>query len=178
MIQKKTICLLLIVFVFALSVKADYAYHFKPIHKEFDQIAMRLNKADFNNERQDINPLWLDQLDSIARGEKNQQLKARAMYWRVRSTQMSAQPSQCIPMLQKALKAIALTFPLSPCWASRLKQAAAPSGMTPQTARPSRAMRIPSASPKTEPLQLRMAKWLLPPWSEHRSRLILFRSDS
>ncbi len=104
MIQKKTICLLLIVFVFALSVKADYAYHFKPIHKEFDQIAMRLNKADFNNERQDINPLWLDQLDSIARGEKNQQLKARAMYWRVRSTQMSAQPSQCIPMLQNALK--------------------------------------------------------------------------
>lgn len=101
---KKT-CLSVILWSLALTLFAgEYSYHFKPIQKDFDQIAERLNKADFENVRQDINPVWLDQLDSIARLNKNKQLEARAIYWRVRTTQMSAQPSECIPPLQKALK--------------------------------------------------------------------------
>ena len=101
---KKT-CLSVILWSLALTLFAgEYSYHFKPIQKDFDQIAERLNKADFENVRQDINPVWLDQLDSIARLNKNKQLEARAIYWRVRTTQMSAQPSECIPLLQKALK--------------------------------------------------------------------------
>lgn len=91
--------------LFSLAAFADeYSYHYKPIQKDFDQIATRLNQADYNNERQDIDPHQLDQLDSIARLSKNKQLHARAIYWRVRSTQMSAQPSQCIPLLRKALQ--------------------------------------------------------------------------
>ena len=98
-----TIAILLL--LFALTVSAgEYSYHFKPIQKEFDEIASRLNKADYDNVRQDINPQWLDQLDSIARVSKNKQLQARAIYWRVRSTQMGAQPAECIPLLQKALQ--------------------------------------------------------------------------
>ena len=102
--QKKT-CLSAVFLSLALSLFAgEYSYHYKPIQKDFDQIAERLNKADFDNVRQEINPVWLDQLDSIARTSKNKQLEARAIYWRVRTTQMSAQPSECIPLLQKALK--------------------------------------------------------------------------
>lgn len=83
---------------------AECKYYFSPIDKQFDQIAIEINRADYDNERQGINPSWLDKLDSIAKKSNNRQLKARAIYWRVRSTQMDAQPSLCLPMLKEALK--------------------------------------------------------------------------
>ena len=50
--------------LFSLAAFADeYSYHYKPIQKDFDKIATRLNQADYNNERQDIDPHQLDQLD-------------------------------------------------------------------------------------------------------------------
>ena len=104
MILRRLLIFLFAVLILVGTAKADYAYHFKPINKDFDEIAMRLNQADFAIERQSIDPHWLDQIDSIARKEGNKQLQVRAIYWRVRSTQMSAQPSQCIPLLEKALK--------------------------------------------------------------------------
>ena len=81
---------------------AECKYYFSPIDKQFDQIAIEINRADYDNERQGINPSWLDKLDSIAKKSNNRQLKARAIYWRVRSTQMDAQPSLCLPMLKEA----------------------------------------------------------------------------
>jgi len=83
---------------------AECKYYFSPIDKQFDQIAIEINRADYDNERQGINPSWLDKLASIAKKSNNRQLKARAIYWRVRSTQMDAQPSLCLPMLKEALK--------------------------------------------------------------------------
>ncbi len=104
MIHFRRILLLCSILLLAGVAKAGYTYHFKPIHEGFDAIAQRLNQADFANERQSIDPHWLDQLDSIAKKESNKQLQVRAIYWRIRSTQMSAQPSMCIPLLEKALK--------------------------------------------------------------------------
>ena len=104
MIHFRRILLLCSILLLAGVAKAGYTYHFKPIHEGFDAIAQRLNQADFANERQSIDPHWLDQLDSIAKKESSKQLQVRAIYWRIRSTQMSAQPSMCIPLLEKALK--------------------------------------------------------------------------
>ena len=104
MIHFRRLLLLCSILLLAGVAKASYTYHFKPIHEGFDAIAQRLNQADFANVRQSIDPHWLDQLDSIAKKESNKQLQVRAIYWRIRSTQMSAQPSMCIPLLEKALK--------------------------------------------------------------------------
>lgn len=86
-------------------IKADayaYAYNFKTIDRSFDGIARQLNQKDFDNERENISPSLLDRLDRIAAASDERQLKARAIYWRIRASQMSAMPSQCISQLEKA----------------------------------------------------------------------------
>ena len=82
---------------------SEYPYLFVPIEETFDNIARQLNRLDFDNERQQVSTLQLDSLDQLARQSSNQQLQARALYWRVRCTQMSASPPQCIEMLEEAL---------------------------------------------------------------------------
>jgi tetratricopeptide (TPR) repeat protein len=77
-------------------------YHFKPIDKAFDDIAKRLDQIDFDNKRTIVKPQWLDSLDKIAAQRNNKQLQARALYWRVRMSQMAAPPPECIKMLEKA----------------------------------------------------------------------------
>lgn len=80
-----------------------YDYHFRDIHPQFDDIARQLNQADYDNRRDSIDPALLDRLDQLAGQMGNNQLKARAIYWRVRIGQMSAQPAWCIGQLEKAL---------------------------------------------------------------------------
>lgn len=77
-------------------------YHFRPIDKEFDCIAQQLYTLDYRNQRDKADARQLDRLDAIARSRNNRQLKARAIYWRVRMGQMSAQPKACIALLNEA----------------------------------------------------------------------------
>jgi len=86
------------------STHAAYPYHFAPIDETFDSIARTLTQKDFDNVRQTIDPTLLDRLDQIASDRGNAQLTARALYWRVRATQMSAHPPQCIELLERALR--------------------------------------------------------------------------
>ena len=39
---------------------AECKYYFSPIDKQFDQIAIEINRADYDNERQGINISWLE----------------------------------------------------------------------------------------------------------------------
>ena len=79
-----------------------YPYFFKPINQGFDDIARKLAQLDFENKRTHITEDQLAQLEKIAAKSSDNQLKARAMFWRVRSTQMDAQPPKCIEILEKA----------------------------------------------------------------------------
>ncbi len=99
---------LLLVSIFLLTsiwsaAASTYPYLFALIEQTFDDIARQLNRLDFDNERQQVSAAQLDSLDLLARQSNNRQLQARALYWRVRCTQMSASPPQCIEMLEKAL---------------------------------------------------------------------------
>ncbi|MGI6223461.1 MAG: tetratricopeptide repeat protein [Prevotella sp.] len=80
------------------------AYYFQPIDKEFDELARQLYALDYHNQREKTDANLLNRLDSIAKKRGNKQLKARALYWRVRMGQMSAQPRKCIAILNQALK--------------------------------------------------------------------------
>lgn len=80
------------------------AYYFQPIDKEFDELARQLYALDYHNQREKTDANLLNRLDSIAKKRGNKQLKARALYWRVRMGQMSAQPRKCISILNQALK--------------------------------------------------------------------------
>ena len=86
------------------GIKAGYPYLFVPVDETFDSIARVLMQKDFDNARQTIDPALLDRLDQIAASNNNTQLRVRAIYWRVRSTQMSAPPQQCKEQLEKALR--------------------------------------------------------------------------
>ena len=79
-----------------------YPYFFKPINQGFDDIARKLAQLDFENKRTHITEEQLAQLEKIAAKSSDNQLKARAMFWRVRSTQMDAQSPKCIEILEKA----------------------------------------------------------------------------
>lgn len=84
-----------------------YDYYFKPIDEHFDSIARLLNEADFNNQRDSIDAALPDLLDQRAAQLNNSQLRARAIYWRVRMGQMSAQPAWCIEQLEQARRLLA-----------------------------------------------------------------------
>lgn len=79
-------------------------YHFKPIDSRFDSIARRLLSIDFANERHAADPRMLDRLTRIAESSGNSQLKARAIYWQVRMSQMGARPAECISRLEEAMR--------------------------------------------------------------------------
>lgn len=95
---------ILIVFstVFCCGRVGAYEYHFKQVDKQFDAIAQQLNKMDYENQRGRITLAQLAKLQHIADVTGNRQLQARTLYWRVRSSQMSAQPLECIKMLERA----------------------------------------------------------------------------
>lgn len=79
-----------------------HTYYFKPIDKTFDSLAARLNNLDFENRRNQITPRQTARLSDIARRSGNRQLRARAIYWHIRSVQMNTPASECIPDLEKA----------------------------------------------------------------------------
>lgn len=81
-----------------------YDYMFKPIDGKFDEIAEKLADLDYRNERDKVNPKDLSALDEIAKKSNNNQLKARAIYWHVRMSQLNAEPLKCKPMLEEALR--------------------------------------------------------------------------
>lgn len=97
------LCFTVLCLVAYIPVKA-YDYHFKSIESRFDNIAKTLNQMDYNNMRERITESELGELDRIAKESGNPQLKARALYWRVRSSQMSALPPKCIELLEEARK--------------------------------------------------------------------------
>lgn len=72
----------------------------------FDSITHVLSQKDFDNERQAVDPTLLDRLDQLAQQRRQPLLEARALYWRVRTTQMSAPPPQCIERLERAQQLI------------------------------------------------------------------------
>lgn len=94
---------LFVVMLFACPIKvfAD-TYYFKVIDKDFDDIARRLYRMDFDNERMNITAEDINRLERIAKKRGSKQLEARFLYWRVRATQMEASPGYCIPLLEKA----------------------------------------------------------------------------
>ena len=96
---------LLLLIIVSLHAKGA-SYHFLPINATFDSIAKELVRIDYDNERQSVDPALLDRLDRIAAETGNKQLKARAAYWRIRMTQMTAQPLKCIEQLEEARKLI------------------------------------------------------------------------
>lgn len=83
---------------------AAYKYFFRPIEPVCDSIARVFSQLDYDNERTRVNPADLERLGQIARQNGHPQLRARALYWQVRMTQMGAQPSACIKMLEEALR--------------------------------------------------------------------------
>lgn len=99
----KTIYLLVALLMLPLTAEA-HPYHFKEIDARFDNLAKRLNDIDFDNQREKVTETQLAELDRIAAHCGNKQLQARALYWRVRSGQMSAQTQKCVDLLDKAMK--------------------------------------------------------------------------
>lgn len=87
----------------AQAATGGYGYHFKPIDRSFDSIARRLCALDFASRRESITEASLSRLDSLARARGNRQLRARALYWRVRASQMDARPAECMALLDSAL---------------------------------------------------------------------------
>lgn len=81
---------------------AAHPYYFKEIDSQFDALAKHLNDMDFDNQREKVTEAQLSQLDQLAKASNNKQLQARALYWRVRTGQMSAQSNQCVALLNKA----------------------------------------------------------------------------
>ena len=77
-------------------------YHFKSIDKRFDDTARQLARLDFENKREQITDEQLRTLNKIADSLNDKQLKARAIYWNVRSRYIDASPTECIKILEKA----------------------------------------------------------------------------
>lgn len=100
----KRMVLLIPVVMAGMLVHAVPAYHFEPIDRRFDSIARHLLSIDFANERHAVDPRMLAQLNRIADNSGDSQLKARAIYWQVRMSQMSARPAECISRLEEAMR--------------------------------------------------------------------------
>lgn len=79
-----------------------YDYLFKPIDRQFDKIAARLDRLDCENRRENISPADIEQLRKIAAARNDNQLESRALYWQVRASQMHASTGECIKLLEKA----------------------------------------------------------------------------
>lgn len=79
-----------------------YRYIFKPVDKQFDEIAARVDRLDYNNRREHINVAWIDSLCHITSQRGETQLQCRALYWRVRAMQMAADSKECIRLLEQA----------------------------------------------------------------------------
>lgn len=80
------------IFLIVLLILPLYAkgqkYNFMPIDKEFDSIASKLCRMDFENNRVKIEIKDLDKLYKIAEEKGNKQLKARALFWKARTIQI------------------------------------------------------------------------------------------
>lgn len=85
-------------------------YNFMPIDKEFDSIANKLCRMDFENTRTKIERKDLDNLYRIAKNKNNKQLKARALFWEARTIQMNASAQQSIPLLEQAKKLCSINY--------------------------------------------------------------------
>lgn len=95
--------LYLVILMLLVSVGASaYEYLFKPIDSQFDTIASKLNRLDFDNKREVISPSVIARLHQIAKSQHNSQLQSRALYWQVRASQMHANSNECIRLLEKA----------------------------------------------------------------------------
>ena len=103
-VKMKCFAVLFPIFMSGMIAHAVPGYHFKPIDSRFDSIACCLLNVDFANERHAVDARMLAQLTSIADGSGNKQLKARAIYWQVRMSQMSARPAECINRLEEAMR--------------------------------------------------------------------------
>ena len=79
-----------------------YNYLFKPVDRQFDEIAERLDRLDCENRREDISSVDMELLQKIAASRNDSQLKSRALYWQVRASQMHASTNECIRLLKKA----------------------------------------------------------------------------
>ena len=79
-----------------------YKYNFAPINSQFDQIAARLDRLDYENRREQISAADIARLQQMATHADNAQLECRAVYWRVRATQMDANSNKCIQLLEAA----------------------------------------------------------------------------
>lgn len=79
-----------------------YRYIFKPVDKQFDEIAARVDRLDYDNKREHINVAWIDSMCHIASQRGDTQLQCRALYWRVRAMQMAADSKECIRLLEQA----------------------------------------------------------------------------
>lgn len=102
------------IFLIVLLILPLYAkgqkYNFMPIDKEFDSIASKLCRMDFENNRVKIEIKDLDKLYKIAEEKGNKQLKARALFWKARTIQMNASAQQCIPLLEQAKKLCSINY--------------------------------------------------------------------
>lgn len=87
-----------------MMLRAAPEYNFKPIDRQFDSIARRLGDMDFANERHAADPQLIERLGRIADSTGNSQLRARAIYWQVRMSQINARPAECISRLEEAIR--------------------------------------------------------------------------
>lgn len=94
-------CFIAILSAVTMSAVAQ-GYHFKSIDKRFDDTARQLARLDFENKREQITDEQLRTLNKIADSLNDKQLKARAIYWNVRSRYIDASPTECIKILEKA----------------------------------------------------------------------------
>ena len=95
--------LILMVFLLGIvTVTKAYNYKFKPIDRQFDEIASRMDRLDYENRREHIDAAWIDNMRNIAGKSREKQLQCRVMYWQVRATQMDADSKECIKLLEKA----------------------------------------------------------------------------
>ena len=58
-----------------------YNYLFTPLDNQFDQIAARLDRLDYENRREQISAADIALLQQIAMRGNNAQLQCRAIYW-------------------------------------------------------------------------------------------------
>lgn len=98
----RSILILLTATIVSVVQAKGYDYRFAQIDPQFDSIAAILSKYDFENQRELIQKEQTTALWRIAERNNDDQLRSRAIYWKVRATQMKASPQQCIPLLEKA----------------------------------------------------------------------------
>lgn len=81
---------------------AGVRYNFEPINEEFDSIARQLLGREFYHRASSRTPADLQRLARIAQAKGDNSLRARALFWQVRTGQITGAPNQCIRLLEKA----------------------------------------------------------------------------